>query len=792
MEISMKKRLLCLFLVLVTVLSMVLTACSSGDEEEVDVEEDMGAQTITMRIISDKKVCNTEAEFAAYCKELKDSGLKEDSKEYKDAVAEMEKTMEAYEAVEYAFSKLTKSKYKINVDLMFYTEEDYQKSMSATMDQYALETKKIARAEKALSKYIADYQEWWNEAYPGQEFPTDLVKADFYTRFPEYEEYKDKSSAENEDIYFEEQYKENEDGIQELVYPEAEAHQLDIIYISGQDMYNEYIEKEWIIDLNSLISTTGKKLNDYITGALLNGVKKDGMTYAIPNNVQIGNYTYMLVDKELYSTYYGTDPEKISNVLDLGVFLRDIAENENDYTDPSKNIIPIDSSFDECINQFVWYWNIEREILADEDGNAILGEVDIYNEKTGELVKTEHVTVTTGYKNGNGNKFALLGALYNDPASAGRGQIELGFNALFADERYREIFTTLKGYEYNGYFAKADDERDASKAAVRFMEADYAVKQKADENGGVYKDANGREYYVYIVKNPEVGEKELYGNMFAISANSVRTQACMQILTLINTNAEARNILQYGVEGVNYTVDEIEKNGEKEYVVKRLNKDYMMSIEKTGNCFIAYPDPDDKEMFPAGSNMTMAYWENAKKQNNDALINPLLGFDFDTELGRQELYEMETDDILATFTNYKDLDHGQLSCMDSAAELILEKINACTSLDELNAYIDESLLSKTAVESYNNAGSDAEKAALLSSIKAFGGLGITSTTFDYIDEDGDLVEGGIIMLSKMIDKTYSTAPTEENKKGDTDGESPYAIYYQWLLTNGYQVGVLTE
>ena len=229
----MKKRLLCLFLVLVTVLSMVLTACSSGDEEEVDVEEDMGAQTITMRIISDKRVCNTEAEFAAYCKELKDSGLKEDSKEYKDAVAEMEKTMEAYEAVEYAFSKLTKSKYKINVDLMFYTEEDYQKSMSATMDQYALETKKIARAEKALSKYIADYQEWWNEAYPGQEFPTDLVKADFYTRFPEYEEYKDKSSAENEDIYFEEQYKENEDGIQELVYPEAEAHQLDIIYISG-------------------------------------------------------------------------------------------------------------------------------------------------------------------------------------------------------------------------------------------------------------------------------------------------------------------------------------------------------------------------------------------------------------------------------------------------------------------------------------------------------------------------------------------------------------------------------
>lgn len=772
----MKKRLLCLFLVLVTVLSMVLTACSSGDEEEVDVEEDMGAQTITMRLISEKRVCNNDEEFAAFCKELKDSGLKEDSKEYKDAVAEMEKTMEAYDAVEYAFSKLTKSKYKINVDLMFYTEEEYIKSMDATMDKYASETKNVARAEKALAKYIADYQEWWNEAYPGQEFPTELVKADFYTRYPEYEKYKGQSSEENEDIYFEEQYKENEDGIQELVYPEAEAHQLDIIYISGLDMYNEYIENEWIIDLNSLLSTTGKKLNDYITGALLNGVKKDGMTYAIPNNVQIGEYTYMLVDKDLYETYYGPDPEKVSNVLDLGVFLRDIAENENDYADPTKNIIPVDASFEECMSQFVWYWNIERDILTDKDGNALLGEVPVYNEKTGELVKINEVTVTTGYNIGNSKKFSLLGALYNDPSKSGRGQIELGFNALFTNEKYVDIFTTLKGYEYNGYFAKENDER--TKAAVTFVNGDYSIKRSVAENGGIYKDANGKEYYAYVVKNPEVGEKELYGNMFAISANSVRTQACMQILTLINTNSEARNILQYGVEGVNYTVDE--DTG----VLKRLNDSYMMSIEKTGNCFIAYPDPRD------GENLTMAYWENAKKQNNDALINPLLGFDFDVELGRNELDGMEADDILAVFTNYKDLDHGQLAMLDSAAELIMADINAFTSVDQLTEYINETLLSKTAVEGYNNALTPAEKAGWLSSIKAFGGLGITSTYFN-IMEDG-VVSEDIIMISKLIDKTYSTAPTDENKKGDPDGESPYAIYYQWMLTNGYYPGVLTE
>lgn len=755
----MKKRLLCLFLVLVTVLSLTMTACSSGDEEEVDVEEDMGAQTITMRLVSEKRVCNNDEEFAAFCKELKDGGLKEDSDEYKKQVAEMKKTMEAYEAVEYAFSKLTKSKYKINVDLMFYTEEEYRETLSKTMDKYALETKKIALAEKALSKYIADYQEWWNEAYPGQEFPTELVKADFYTRYPEYEEYKGKSSEEEEDIYFEEQYKENEDGIKELVYPEADPAQLDIIYISGLDMYNEYINNEWIIDLNSLIGTTGKKLNDYITGALLNGIKVDGMTYAIPNNVQIGEYTYMLIDKELYTTYYGPDPEKVENILDIGVFLRDIVENENGYADAKDNVIPIDSSFDECISQFVWYWNLERNTLKDKDGNDVIVEepIIVNGVDTG---KTKPVTVTLGYDISKENNFSLIGSLYGNPATAGRGQIEYGFNALFLNEQYRKIFTTLKEYEYNGYFAKADDERE--KAAVTFVKGDYSIKRAALENGGVYTDENGNEYYAYAVKNPEVGEKELYGNMFAVSANSVRTQACMQIITLINTNAEARNILQYGVQGVNYIVDE--DTG----VLKRINEDYMMSLEKTGNCFIAYPDPRN------GENLTMEYWENAKKQNNDALINPLLGFDINTELERKELMAMDPEDIVDAYSGYRDLDYILMDKITSASNCILEEINACTSIEELNAYIDNKLLG----------------------IDAFGAIVNDPTTqiikLPFVDEKGAYWEAGTIQLPKFVNKNYEYKDGDGNVVADPDGESPYVVYYNWMLTNGFYPGVTSE
>ncbi len=756
----MKKRLLCLLLGIVMLLSVTLTACSSGDEEEVDVEEDVGAQTITMRLISEKKVCNNDTELAEYLEELKKAGKDENSQEYKD----MLKTMDAYNAAEEAFSKLTKSKYKINVDLMFYTEEEYSSRMNDVMEQYALEAKNIELAERALDKYIKDYEEWWKQAYPEQEFPRDLVVEDFYARFEEYAKYKGKSSSENEDIYFEEQYKENEDGIKELVYPEADPNQLDIVYISGLDMYKQYIDNEWIIGLNSLVDTTGKKLKTYIASSLLSGVRMDGDIYAIPNNIQIGEYTYMLVDKDLYSTWYGADPLEVNDVLDIGNFLNDIVENENGYDDPGKNIIPIDASFDECLSYFVRYWNIDQVYAKDSEGNLLEAEYDEFD-KDGNYVDTTIYNIPIGYRINNSNKFSLLGSLYGDPAKAGRGQIEYGFTNLFLNETYREILVGLKDYEYKGYFVKENDERDETKAAVKFENGDYSIKRAALENDGVYTDVEGKygeagkEYYAYVVKNPEVDEEALYGNMFAISSNSVRSQACMQILTLINTNSEARNILQYGVEGVNFTVDE--DTG----VLKRLNEDYMMSIEKTGNCFIAYPDPR------MGEGLTIDYWNNSEKQNNDALINPLLGFSFDTELGIADYMTFDNDEDLIEYyeiclmdNSYPPrLDFTQWDRMVTASNAIWAEMSEFDNVDDLNNYIDTVLLTSDALASSQGV------------CRNLPGLGSTN-----------------LLISKLVSKDYDTSDTDGNGTVDKNGESPYTVYYEWMFANSYYPGIVEE
>ncbi|MBQ7829159.1 MAG: hypothetical protein IJ345_02705 [Clostridia bacterium] len=674
----MKKRLLCLFMGLILILSVLLTACSSDDEESDD-ENNISAQTITMCVITERKVCNTEAELAKYLE--KECGGDKNSEKY----LEMLKVMENYEAVEEAFTKVTKES-KINVDLLFYTMEEYEGTLTKTIADAAEYAQEAARAARALEKYISDYQ----AAYPEEKFPVSALTKSFYYHYPEFEKYKDyvenSSDEEEETGKVEDIYQAGDLGVKELVYPETQENQLDIIYVSGLDMYREYIENEWLVSLDSYIAASGKKLTDYITNALIGGAQYSGSTYAIPNNVQIGEYKYMLVDKVLFDEWRYNN-ESVANVLDLEHFLEDVAASEPDR-------LPIDATFEDCIGQFVWYWNIDWE--EDEFGDNV-------------------------YSIGNGNQFSLLGALYGDPANASRGKISLGFNSLFTSPEYRNIYLGLKEYEYNGYFVTENDTR--TDAAVSFVDGDYTIKASMEANDGVYTDENGKEYYAYVVKYPEVDEQSLYGNMFGVFANSSHISASVKVLTMLNTDPKLRNILQYGVEGVDYTIDE-----ETGVLHRTADTLYTMDIEKTGNCFIAHPE----EGLPAD------YWENSKKQNNDALVNPLLGFDFN-----------------AIFAEYDtDLDYNLWSYLMQYTAQISKEIEGCEDIDELTNLVAN------------------EQTGLC--------VTLASDPKITVEYKGQIYTDFVLQLSKLTNKSFDASADERYV-----GESPYAVYYTWMSSYGY-------
>lgn len=783
----MNKKLVCLTLSILMLLTCVFASCTPKTSTEEEGETvDNSAKTITMWVVT-----------------------------------EDETTDEAKEAVNEAFAKITKAKFKTNVVIQFCTEDEYYEKLEgaikAAQDLIELE----ARCAKELRQYI--------KAHKGEGKDNATLTAEFYAAHPEYQQFqKAEEEEEDEDApETEEETVVNEFGITEIKYPDPKENQVDIFYLSGYDKYMEYYEKEYLSSLSEELSTSSKKLTTYISSSLLNGVQIEGGVYAIPNNVPIGEYTYMMIDKELFDTYY-QKIDKVGSVLDLEVFLNDVKNYNGDKTPEDEGyVVPLASTYEECMKMLCWYWDlsyndqsvykmyydeergrsyvlqhqyevtiestdangetvtkkenriaalVEGDILyktneagqfVDAAGNILNYHLEVdaeggwlYDEKkdrytydaaakgafylvdeNGDAVTSENdkrvtfdaetktdadgnVRPTYYYSYDTDAEFSILGTMMKDAATRTRGGINLGFNALFTNTEYHQMFATLKNYEYEEYYGEV---KDGQRAAVSFMKGDSRIKEAYEEDG-VYVGEDGKEYYVVIAEYPEATEEELYGNMYAVYANSNHLSRAMKVITYLNTNQELRDLLQYGIENQHY-----ERNDDG--TVKLLSNEkfgiYRMDLEKTGNCFIASPTEE----------LGADAWTYAKKQNNDSLINPLLGFDFN----------------LATADSDYSLDVALIDHIKELNAEALALINECTN-----------------------------KADLMS---------LMSDTTDGLIRKHS-ASAGDSKLNKAVNPAYDPeqplGPEIADQTPDASGSSPYTVYQTWLTTYGYAYVPATE
>ncbi len=746
----MRNRFICLTLCMLMLLTVALTGCNK-DKDTADVEQISGI-TLTMWVISDKEVANTDAEMA----ELKAKLLAEhgEGDAYDKAVAEAEATKAAYEKVEAEITKITKSKFKVNLDLYFYTEQQYYGEQEFDRDTYTKLTAKATdeevaqylekcgklteimilneeylalkdKANKALKQYIKNAKK---QGITDNE----KLKKEFYAANPQYAEFANVSDEEDEEEtgVVEELTSYNEYEIAEIVYPELRKNQVDIIYLSGFDRYNTFIESEWIQPLDDEITGASRKLTDYISSTLLSGVQIDGSTYAIPNNVSIGEYTYMMIDKELFDKYYYTI-EDVKDVLDTKHFLADIVKFEPD-------VIPLNASYDECMNMLVWYWSMtyeEQEVDEEDEEDTDIG--DIGEEEGDDEEDEEPVKLFDYYYDKEGDTFSMFGTVYGGAANRNRGSIRLQFSNLFTKTEYLDILRELMTFKFEGYFGEA---AEGQTAAVDFIKGDSAIKKAMEKDG--YCTYNGKTYYAVIAEYPEATENELYGNMFAVSAYShFSVGRSMDIITYLNTNSTIRNLLQYGIEGENYKIGEAKEGS----VLTMLNDDYQMTLEKTGNVFMAHP----------GDGKRADAWEGVREQNNESLIDPLLGFDFNTMLDGDE-NGIDCDGVYGVTKEDQEKEgyvpKGLIDKMTKKSAEIQEGLNACTNISELEDLIiflkddlKESTKDNAWIKKANNPSYDPDAAAA------------TLETEDPSDDD----------LSK--------------------GHSPFTIYVNWLTEYGYDV-----
>ncbi|MBO5904266.1 MAG: hypothetical protein J6Q64_02710, partial [Clostridia bacterium] len=219
----MNKKIICLLLSVLMLLSVCLTACGEvSDEQNIkDIEEEASASAVTlvMYLMSEKTVS-----------------------------AEQEALMEE------AVNKLTKDKFKTQIDLVYLTP-----------DKYYTELEKNLAAQAANSSIYEEDEEQSAQA-------------------PEVDDY----------------------NIELIRYPAVKPNQVDIFYFAGYDKYSEYVNLEYLSMLDENVDGASKALRSYITPALLDSMKavNDGF-YAIPTNRALGEYTYLLLNSQaLYDTGY--------------------------------------------------------------------------------------------------------------------------------------------------------------------------------------------------------------------------------------------------------------------------------------------------------------------------------------------------------------------------------------------------------------------------------------------------------------------------------------------------------
>lgn len=528
----MSKKIVCLLLALLMVVT-VFTSCAGDDSDDAinDAKEEASETTVTlsMYLVSEKEV----------------------SKEQATAIQE-------------AVNKITKSKFKAQLILHFFTEDTYYEALDAAFAKMDENT----AFEDAVTDELANKKD---EAVTG-ETEEETVKDEY--------------------------------GNETLKYPEIPDYQVDILYLSGFENLKKYVDEERLAMLDDNIANTSTILKSYIAPDYLSRLDNlfDGRTYALPVNAPIGNFKYLLVNKEIMSKYNHVASDFTSIISDnTETLLEMVKELDTDYVpfrSLTENAIPVPYA---------------KYLGTDENG---------------------YLT----------NTFSVMGGMEVKSWSFLNVGHYVSSGTILANQVFQNALNTVARYKELGYYYGPDEEADKPFAIG------YA------EGGAELKAQYGDDYEFVVLQNPTFTARDLCANMFAVTEQSSDIARSMQILTHLNTDVEFRNLLLYGIENENYELIESEpdENGKTYQYVKRLNENYMMAPEKTGNMYTIYP----LEGQPL--NLTDYY----KEQNAAAHTDILLNFTY-IECSENVLHP----DLIKTLNEYSQKVLLELNEIETEAEM---------------------------------------------------------------------------------------------------------------------------
>lgn len=180
-------------------------------------------------------------------------------------------------------------------------------------------------------------------------------------------------------------------------------------------------------------------------------------------------------------------------------------------------------------------------------------------------------------------------------------------------KEYRREFGELyeKGYIRDDIITLQDDSADITAGK-------YASRLGIIKPGGEAEQkqlAGGYDYVQIALTEPFVNSLSARAAMNAVSSSSKNPEAAIRMIDVMNTDKEIFNMLNFGIEGTNYTMED-------GFVKEIPDSGYFFNSGwALGNQFNAYLVEGQQE----------GVWEETMEINNNAEVSPISGFSFNED-----------------------------------------------------------------------------------------------------------------------------------------------------------------
>ncbi|MGM1046761.1 MAG: ABC transporter substrate-binding protein [Bacillota bacterium] len=196
---------------------------------------------------------------------------------------------------------------------------------------------------------------------------------------------------------------------------------------------------------------------------------------------------------------------------------------------------------------------------------------------------------------------------------------------IFETQEARQVLDTLRRYYKEGFINE-----DAALREPGGLKRGAKVFWKSSGGGPLSVTTWSRDRGYKVVANPvtptTVTTESVRGGIMTINANTKHPVECIKFLNFLNTDPEIRNLFNYGIEGVHYTLDEhgqvvliTDKDSNGDEIPDTPVSSYSGVQYTQGNWFILKtmggdnPEPLDK-------------WDQFRKYNAGVIKSTVLGF----------------------------------------------------------------------------------------------------------------------------------------------------------------------